>query len=244
MQYLSLREVVGDRVEETPIFFLDRKYLTFGRHSHCDYRLLPKRDPQQNVSLSRIQATVERDGDRIVLHRGSIAQAPIEGVKPGASESPFYIGGQPTKDDRIEMALRSEICIYKDAQASVYLKVLDESDPSAPGDTQPFDLLESLKFDISGVKDSIAQMMAMIEALASADREVKGQIKAQDAYITRLKRLGLIGFAVIAIASGGQLVKTDAGKDHFYRVFELMVTVFSSGGIGILAKDSLDKKQH
>lgn len=249
MRYLTLREEIDGRIKSEPIFFGERTLISFGRSREADYRLLPTRSAEENKYMSRIQATVERNGDRIIVRRGSQVLDTGE-----IQRATIYVDYNPVEADFLELDIGDEIHLYRDLRASVSIKVMDESvqaslsscssDPgsrSPEGATQPFDLMEMLLAKVTKTEDTITLLFPMIEALSNADREVRGEVRAEARRSRQWQRFTLAVFLAIAFGGGAQLIQTDAGKDHYYRIFELIVVLSSSLGAGSQIKDLLKK---
>lgn len=239
MFYVRLREEWNGRVSETPIFFDDRSFVSLGRHRLCDYRLLPSRTAEANLLISRIQATIERRGDEWILHRGSVPESEISGVPVGASESPFWIDGEPVRSDAIHLRPRSEICIFKDAEASVSIQLMDDSESSLIGDTQPFDLIESIKGQLGELEkkldDRFAQIIILVEGLSQNDH-------AQSKNLRRFKLVASVGLLVMALIVGANSF-VPSNRNFSDKMAELLATVMSAIVSGVLAKDSLDRSK-
>lgn len=244
MLYLVVIEIEGKRRKETDVFFCDRSQLIFGRSGSVNYRLLSQRPEWENRGVSRVHATAVREygqHEGVKVYPGALP--PI-----AALEKPrFWENGNPIDVEFVELGVRDQICIYQDLSASVSIKLMDDSDPdpivSNEMATQPFDLQEATLSKVNALESQLAQVLVLIETLATADREVRAEVGKQNKHLRKIKISGASALLIMALLSGGQLLDTETRKDLSYRSFELLFTLISTGGSTILFRDSIDKRR-
>ena len=197
---LQLTETDRDgRIIRSRVIELGDKPITIGRSNDCDYQL------RQVPYLSRVQCTIERDGDDWVLRDGN------------GKKSEYGVWFKHGRVEELTLKAGVEAELFKSTDYTVKLTMSDEI--YIDRDTAEYPV-QDLHQQVRGLREGLIDLQNEVAALSTSENQVLGAIAELREHVTALRqenknqdcaigktekqvRRVLAGMAAAMVATGG-----------------------------------------